>query len=60
MKFFTKSFMNGATLFGIGLAILGLQLGLDLGYLAELILAVVGYLYLIISVIAFLVPSLSE
>jgi hypothetical protein len=59
-KFFSNSIMNGATFFGVGITVLGISFALDfIGYKA-LIFAVVGYLYLITSFFAFVIPSLSE
>lgn len=52
--------MNGATLLGVGLTILGLSFVVDLKYTELLILSVAGYLYIIASFFAFVIPSLSE
>jgi len=60
MKLFNKSFMNGANLLGVGLAILGISFALKFTGTKMLIFAIFGYVYLISSALAFFFPNLSE
>lgn len=60
MVFFSRSVMNGATLFGVGLTILALSFALNFTGSKALIFAICGYAYLFASVIAFFFPNLSE
>jgi hypothetical protein len=61
MKLFNRSFMNGATLFGVSLTLFALGFGLiNLSGTNTIILFVAGYIYLIASVLAFFFPWLSE
>lgn len=60
MVFFRRSFMNGATLFGVGLTILALIFALDYSGNAALIFAISGYIYLLLALLAFIFPKLSE
>jgi len=60
MVFFSKSVMNGATLFGISLAIFGLSFALNFTGRRALIFAICGYIYLFGALLAFFLKSLSE
>lgn len=61
MEFFNRAFMNGATLFGVSLTLFTLFFALSskLGYLSQIFLVFVAFLYLITSFFAFVFPSLS-
>jgi hypothetical protein len=60
MVFFSRSVMNGATFFGVGLTILALSFALNFTGSKALIFAIVGYVYLFASFMAFVFPKLSE
>jgi hypothetical protein len=60
MVFFSKSFINGASFFGIGLTILALSFALNFTGNNALFFAIGGYSYLLLSVLAFFFPKLSE
>ncbi len=58
--FFSRAFMNGATLFGVGLTVLALSSALNFTGNQALFFAIVGYSYLALSILAFFFPKLSE
>jgi len=62
MVFFNKSFMNGATLFGISPTLFALTFAISdkLSVNGSLIFFLIAYLYLIASFLAFMIPPLSE
>lgn len=60
MVFFNSSFMNGATLLGVGLAILGISFSVGLTGNKALVMAIAGYAYIFASAAAFFFPNLSN
>lgn len=62
--FFSRSIMNGATLFGVGVTLLAMTLALNtLGEVKPiglLFLYLTSLLYLVCSILAFFFPKLSE
>ncbi|MCK4553079.1 hypothetical protein KAT80_02660 [Candidatus Pacearchaeota archaeon] len=62
MKLFNRAFMNGATLFGVSLTLSALAFAIsdNLGVSGTITFFLIAYLYLIASVLAFMIPSLSE
>jgi hypothetical protein len=59
MVLFNKAVVNGATFFGVGLAILALSFALEFQGKRAIVFAVAGYIYIVASFLAFVFPRLS-
>ena len=57
---FTKSFMNGAILFGVSVTLFALGMMDNFSGNKQVVLLLFALIYLIISMMAFIFPSLSK